>query len=440
MSPASYLTAPPRGVAHRLATAGGWAGTVDIDAASEPLGALMPITGQVQAKTRGPQPRRARAWLPAWASGIPGKLVLKFPRRRGSGPLADSCSACLKKYPSAGTAKHPSRGGRGSATIYDRCALPIAVIDMGSNSTRLLVADVGDPFSPRHLDRRSTVTGLARGVDSSGQLSNEAIERVCEVIAGYLEIARSHGADQVLALATSAVRDASNGGAFIAELRERFALDARVIEGSTEAQLTYRGATAGRSFDGPTLVFDIGGGSTELIVDAGPRGSGETGAKSEIAFHDSLQLGVVRHSERFLRGDPPSATELEALANSVGGELAAARHRYGGPTPARAITVAGTPTSMAAIELALDPYDPAAVEGHELRLEFLQKQLGRLACISTAERRQVRGLDPDRAPTIVAGVVILIATMRAFGIDSVEVSHNDILLGAALGAKAPSAR
>ena len=296
---------------------------------------------------------------------------------------------------------------------------------MGTNSTRLLVADVDADSDPVELERRSTVTRLGRGVDTSGQLAPEAIDTVCETVGGYLEIARLLHAEPTVALATSAVRDADNGDAFIAELRERFAIEARVIDGDTEARLTYAGAVAGRDVDGPTLVVDIGGGSTELIVGEGT---------DRIDFHESLQIGVVRHSERFLTRDPADSVELEALARSVTSELVNARGRYGGPTPTRTIAVAGTPTSMAAIELGLDPYDTGAVEGHQLELAFLQHELGRLASLPVAERRLVTGLHPDRAPTIVAGVVILIGTMRAFGIETVEVSENDIMLGAALEA------
>ncbi len=303
--------------------------------------------------------------------------------------------------------------------------MSVAVIDMGTNSTRLLVADVATPARPVELERRSTVTRLGRGVDTSGQLAPEAIDDVCETVGGYLEIARSLDAEPTVALATSAVRDADNGPAFIAELRERFAIEARVIDGDTEARLTYAGAVAGRPVSGPTFVFDIGGGSTELIVGEGP---------DRIVFHESLQIGVVRHSERFLTQDPPDSVELEALARSVTSELVNARGRYGGPTPERTIAVAGTPTSMAAIDLALDPYEAEGVEGHRLKLPFLQQQLGKLASLPAAERRHVRGLHPDRAPTIVAGLVILISTMRAFGIETVEASENDILLGAALEA------
>ena len=305
----------------------------------------------------------------------------------------------------------------------------VAVIDIGTNSTRLLVAERDDDASGpplRELERRGRVTGLGRGVDTSGLLSSEAIEAVCAAIGDYLELAAPYEPDTTVALALSAVRDASNGGAFLAELRERFAFGARVIGGEEEARLTYLGATAARSPSVQTLVCDIGGGSTELVIGTG----------SELLFHESLQIGVVRHSERYLRSDPPTPTELEALADAVSAELTAARHRHAGPDPAAAMAVAGTPTSLAAIELDLDPYDAAAVEGHVLPLEGLQHQLARLAAMPLAQRRQLRGLQADRAPTIVCGVVILIAMMRAFGLERVSVSEHDILWGAALEAEA----
>jgi len=301
--------------------------------------------------------------------------------------------------------------------------LRVAVIDIGTNSTRLLVAEVAaDGSGLRELFRDSRVTRLGRGVDTAGQLSSEAIDDVCAAISDYLEIAAGHAPEATIALATSAVRDASNGDAFLAELRERFALSGRVIDGLEEARLTFGGATCGRSSRERTLVCDIGGGSTELIV----------GSDGEPEFHESLQLGVVRHSERFLTSDPPGSAELEALADSARGELTACRGRLEGSSPAHGIAVAGTATSLAAIELDLEPYDASSVEGHVLDIEALQHQLARLASMPLAERRQVRGLQHDRAPTIVSGVVILIAMMRAFGLDRVEVSEQDILWGAAL--------
>ena len=297
----------------------------------------------------------------------------------------------------------------------------VAVIDVGSNSTRLLVADVaGGGISV--VERQSRVTRLGRGVDLSGQLSDEAIEAACAAVADYVSICRDAEAEKVTAIATSAVRDASNGGAFVAELRERFALSARVLDGEQEARLTYHGATAEQPPTVPTLVIDIGGGSTELIV-----GTGE-----EIAFHASLQAGVVRHTERHISADPPTVVELEALADDVRGSIEAALDGHGEIRASAGIAVAGTPTSLAAVELELDPYDPNRVHGHVLALATVQHLLSKLASAPLDERAAISGLHPDRAPTIIAGGVILIEAMRAFDLERIQVSEHDILYGMAL--------
>jgi exopolyphosphatase / guanosine-5'-triphosphate,3'-diphosphate pyrophosphatase len=295
----------------------------------------------------------------------------------------------------------------------------VAVIDIGTNSTRLLVADVaGGAVS--QVERRSTVTRLGRGVDLSGHLSGEAIEDVCAAVGGYVETIEGLGVETVDAIATSAVRDADNGSAFVAELRERFALSARVLGGDEEARSTYLGATSEAPPAEPTLVVDIGGGSTELVVGEG----------SEVSFHDSLQAGVVRHSERCISSDPPTAGELEALATDVRGLIEASVGT--GVPAARGIAVAGTPTSLAAVELELEPYDPSRVHGHVLALPSIQRMLSRLASAPLDERVEIPGLHPDRAPTIVAGVVILIRVLQAFGLTAFETSEHDILWGVAL--------
>jgi exopolyphosphatase / guanosine-5'-triphosphate,3'-diphosphate pyrophosphatase len=333
----------------------------------------------------------------------------------------------------------------------------VAVIDVGSNSTRLLVADVAggagvgtgagagaragnetkagagaggrpaadaraEPGRISVLERQSRVTRLGRGVDLSGQLSDEAIEAACAAIADYMEICRKAGAGRTTAIATSAVRDASNGSAFVAELRERFALPARVLDGEEEARLTYCGATAEQPPQTSTLVIDIGGGSTEMIVGRG----------AEIAFHASLQAGVVRHTERHISGDPPTAVELEALAGDVRTLIGDALAGHDGARASAGIAVAGTPTSLAAIELGLEPYDPTRVHGHVLSLTTIQRLLSQLSSAPLAERVAIPGLHPDRAPTIIAGGVILIEAMRAFGLDRIQASEHDILYGVAL--------
>ena len=292
---------------------------------------------------------------------------------------------------------------------------------MGTNSTRLLVADVvGGRAEAVH--RESRVTGLGRGVETSGQLATDAIDRVLDSVGDYLRTAEGLGAAATTAFATSAVRDASNGDAFLAELRERFSLSGRVLDGLEEARLTYRGAVSDQAGKGDTLVVDIGGGSTELIIGSGP----------EPEFHTSLQLGVVRQSERHVNADPPRTEELEALSDDVGTTLDAELASRPGLTADRAIAVAGTPATLAAIELGLEGFDPDVVEGHDLSLASVQQSCSRLSALPLEERAAVIGVDPARAPTIVAGVIILIKAMRAFGLDRVEVSERDILYGAAL--------
>lgn len=299
----------------------------------------------------------------------------------------------------------------------------VAVVDIGSNSTRLLIADVA-AGRVTEVERQSRVTRLGRGVDLSGQLSAEAIEAACEAIADYVEICRETGVETVEAIATSAVRDASNGSAFVAELRERFALSARVLDGEEEARLTYVGATYEHVPSEPTLVVDIGGGSTELIVGTG----------REIAFHTSLQAGVVRHSERHIASDPPTALELEALATDVRTLIEGAISNQPRATAGAGIAVAGTPTSLASVEIGLEPYDPKQVHGHTLTLTTTQRLLSQLASAPLSKRVEITGLHPDRAPNIVAGVVILVETMRAFGLAQIEVSEHDILYGTAIAA------
>ncbi len=297
----------------------------------------------------------------------------------------------------------------------------VAVIDMGTNSTRLLIADVnGGELA--ELERRSTVTRLGRGVDTSRQLSAEAIEDVCATVGEYVGLYQAHGVERVRAIATSAVRDATNADAFLAELRERFDLHARTLDGAEEARLTYVGAVHDRPPAPETLVIDIGGGSTELVV-----GHGE-----DVEFFASLQVGTVRHTERHVHHDPPEAGELDALARDVRAAIDAHLDGNGLPRVTRGIGVAGTPTSLAAIDQELVPYDPARVHGYTLSLGAIQRMCSRLSAVPLAERLEIPGLHPGRAPTIPAGVVILIQVMRAFGLEEIEVSEHDILYGAAL--------
>jgi exopolyphosphatase / guanosine-5'-triphosphate,3'-diphosphate pyrophosphatase len=301
----------------------------------------------------------------------------------------------------------------------------VAVVDIGTNSTRLLIADVEDGRVTGERVRETRVTRLGQGVDATGRLGEEQMRRVSAVLTDYRRLIDEHQADATVAVLTSAVRDAANGVEFTDAVRERYGLEARTIPGAEEAHLTFLGATSERDHsgdDGEIVVVDIGGGSTELVVGHG----------GEVSFFVSMQAGVVRQTERHLHHDPPHAPELDAVAGEVATTIESAvpaeiRERVTG-----AVAVAGTATSAAAIDLALEPYDPEQVHGHTLSLETLEDELARLARLTNDQRRDVPGLHPDRAPTIVAGVVILREVLRAFGLQTVEVSEHDILRGAAL--------
>jgi exopolyphosphatase/guanosine-5'-triphosphate,3'-diphosphate pyrophosphatase len=300
-----------------------------------------------------------------------------------------------------------------------------AVVDIGTNSTRLLIADAQDGRVTGELERHSNVTRLGAGVDKDGRLRDDAMERVFATLDDYRQLIDKHGTDRAVAVLTSAVRDAANGQEFADAVRERYGLEPHILTGDDEARLTFLGATSERDPDDdtPTLVIDIGGGSTELVIGTG----------REAEFHVSTQAGVVRQTERHIDHDPPTEPELEELAQDVREIVAQgvpAEHRT---AVQLAIAVAGTATSLAAIAQELDPYDPDKVHGYVLSGADRDKIRGRLAAMTLEERREVAGLDPNRAPTIVAGVIILTEVMALFGLDRVEVSEHDILRGAVLG-------
>jgi exopolyphosphatase/guanosine-5'-triphosphate,3'-diphosphate pyrophosphatase len=314
----------------------------------------------------------------------------------------------------------------------------VAVVDVGTNSTRLFIADVHDDGRAEGLFRESQVTRLGENVDATGTLSEAAIERTAAMLGHYRQVIDEHHCEANLAVMTSAARDAANGPDFMERVRREFGLDARTLSGDEEAQLTFLGAMSGHSparapaggaepdasgaAAPSTVVVDIGGGSTEFILGSG----------GHARFHTSLQAGVVRMSERHIHSDPPVPAELQTLASDT-----RAIFQEGLPANERGaandgIAVAGTATSAAAIAQELDPYDPARVHGYRLALGTVELLLARLADMTEAQRRRVVGLHPDRAPTIVAGMILLIEAMRAFGLDQVEVSEQDLLLGGAL--------
>ena len=290
---------------------------------------------------------------------------------------------------------------------------------MGTNSTRLLVADV-DGAELAEVERLLRITRLGDRVDADGRLSDAGMERVHAVLEGYAETAGGLGAERVVATATSAVRDAANGREFLAEVERRHGFETRLLSGREEAELTYRGVTSRLAAGPGTLVCDIGGGSTELVL------GGPDGVDDAV----SLDIGCVRMSERCLHSDPPAAAELAALRETVAGLLPAELVRRA----ELLVGVAGTVTTLATIDLGLDREIPEEIDGHELAAPTVAALLRRLAAVPLAERRGVRGLMPERAPTIVAGAAIAAEVLRATGADAMVVSERDILHGAALAA------
>jgi exopolyphosphatase/guanosine-5'-triphosphate,3'-diphosphate pyrophosphatase len=284
----------------------------------------------------------------------------------------------------------------------------VAAVDLGTNSTRLLVADVADGRL-EEAGRNLRITRLGEGVDSRRRLLPTAVARVRNCLSDYRRQLEALGAERTLCIATSAVRDAENGEAFLGEIEWSYGFRTRLLSGDDEALLTFRGVTSGRPLAERTLVVDIGGGSTELIV------GGE-----DVEWHTSLDIGCVRLTERF--GD-----DLRACGAHV-------RALLPDLDVSSAIGVAGTVTSLAALDLGLVEYDPERVHSHQLSRDAVERQLERLASLTLDERRRVPGLEPERAPVIVAGAVILLEILRRYDLAGLEASEHDLLHGAVLEA------
>ena len=291
----------------------------------------------------------------------------------------------------------------------------VAVVDIGSNSTRLLIAALDDHRVTAELVRHSVVTRLGSGVDADGRLREDAMQRTFSALDGYKTEIDANDCRAAVAVLTSAVRDSANGEQFAEEVRRRYELEPHVLTGDQE------------DLSGVRTVLDIGGGSTELVIGIG----------SEVGFHVSTQAGVVRQTERHLHRDPPDPGEMEALVTDVRAILADNVPAGERDAVGHGIGVAGTATSLAAIAQHLDPYDPERVHGYLLSGAECDRILGELAAMTLEERRHVAGLHPDRAPTIVAGVLIFREVLALFGLDQIEISEHDILRGAALELAAP---
>ena len=304
----------------------------------------------------------------------------------------------------------------------------LAGIDIGTNTLRLLIADIG-PGSFHEISSDRRITRLGQNLDQSGLLSTEAMKRSLEALVGFQAQARHEGACQVSAIGTSALRNAANAAAFIQRVKEETGLAIRVVTGEEEARLTLLGVaqslaegetTRGKSLLASALIIDIGGGSTELI-----RGN-ENGVGRAV----SIDLGSVRLTERFLHTDPVKADEVAQMHDAIDRELACLPNKNMAPDAALTLVgIAGTFTTLAAMEKKLTRYAHGEVHGSVLTLPQVRRQLDRLKRRTIAERRRMIGLEPQRADVIFAGASLMERIMTRYHAERVIVSDQGVRYG-----------
>lgn len=314
----------------------------------------------------------------------------------------------------------------------------VAAIDCGTNSIRLLIADLSLSVAGAYLldvHREMRIVRLGQGVDATGRLAPEALDRTWKALSDYAAIIRASGVDVVRMTATSATRDAANAAEFVAMVRGVLGQDPEVIAGAVEAELSFRGAVGDLpAADGPFLVFDIGGGSTEFVVGA-VDGAGEVRVRGAVS-HD---IGSVRITERLLRGDPPQAEEIDAARIWARAVIDAGLDALGGAALREVrtvVAVAGTATTVTAGVLELPVYDPPAIHLARVSAAQIRAESDRLLAMSRAERAALGYMHPGRADVIGGGSLVFATVAEALrdrcGVRELVVSEHDILDGIAL--------
>jgi exopolyphosphatase/guanosine-5'-triphosphate,3'-diphosphate pyrophosphatase len=300
----------------------------------------------------------------------------------------------------------------------------VATIDIGTNTVLLLLVERGLDGALSALAERATITRLGEGVDRARRFKAEAIERTRACLEQYAAVVRNLGAERIAVVGTSAMRDAAGGDELRASVRALFGVEARVVSGSEEARLTFRGALSGLTVDerDEVAVFDIGGGSTEVVI-----GHVESG-RPVVAYSASFDVGSVRLTERHVTGDPPTREELASVARS-------AREAFAGvpllTTAREPVGIAGTMTTLAAVSLGLVPYDGARVHGSRMSTGDLRLEVDELAALDLASRQRVPGMEPKRADVIVAGGVIATALLDHWGVGALRISDRGVRWGLA---------
>ena len=299
----------------------------------------------------------------------------------------------------------------------------VAAIDCGTNSIRLLVADVDtDAGTLVDLDRRMEIVRLGHGVDATGRLSDEALARTFAACDRYAEVLRDLGAQRVRVVATSASRDAENRDDFVSGVLARIGVEPEVVSGDEEARLSFLGATRGLAgAEPPYLVVDIGGGSTEFVV----------GTDEPLAAC-SVDVGCVRLTERHLRDDPPTRAEIDAVVADADAAIALAGETVPFGEARTLVGLAGSVTTAAALALGLEEYDPARIHGARISAAAVAEVSDRLLASTHAERAAVAVIHPGRVDVLNAGILVLRRILDRTGLPEVLVSEHDILDGIAL--------
>jgi exopolyphosphatase / guanosine-5'-triphosphate,3'-diphosphate pyrophosphatase len=300
----------------------------------------------------------------------------------------------------------------------------VATIDVGTNTVLLLVADRRSDGSLVAVEERATITRLGEGVDVARRFSTQALERTQACLDDYATVVRSLGADRVAVVGTSAMRDAGGGESLLARIEASFGVPARVVSGEEEARLTFRGALGGLPIGDrrDLAVFDIGGGSTEVVLGR------LDGGRALIEYSSSFDVGSVRLTERHVRTDPPGPTDRATLARVAREAFVSVPPLTGGQTP---VGIAGTITTLAAVSLGLSEYDGARVHGHAMSRDELQRVVAELASMPVDARRLVAGMEPKRADVIVAGGFIALALLEHWNAAEVLVSDRGVRWGLA---------
>ncbi len=305
--------------------------------------------------------------------------------------------------------------------------MKVAIVDLGTNTCRLFLAEVDDRGVVEPAARVTTVVRLGQGVDRTGRLHPDAVARTRACIEEYAPRLESYGPARRLLVATSVLRDAADGHAFLQAIERDFALPWRVVSGEEEGALAFRGGTswlaASSSVPDPLLLVDIGGGSTEFAI--GSAGRAPT-------FVCSLDVGVVRLTERFFAADPPTSAEVVALSGHVAAAIEAGVPAELHAAVGGAVGVAGTYTTLVANKLGMREYDGRLVQGHLLSIADIDAAIALFAAMTSAERGRLPGIQPGREDVILAGALIARAACAAFGLEAIRVSEADLLDGCAL--------